>query len=488
MSHQLFTLPPIIAKDKVVKRDAGIPDLSTLKPTQAKVVNGILQTLSNTVGGCMLLLEGVAGSGKTFCTSRIIEQLLHLHFEKRIAFTALTNRAVKVSFMSTEFYHPALEFATIHKMLALKEVILPDGTIDFYPDKFILPAIKDYKYVFIDESSQLGAKIWGYLLEWIDKGLKVIFIADRFQTPPVKESLSLIFKPEVQKRHNMQIFKLTEIVRQAADNPIISVATFVRENADRHISLGTAFDYDNLLWQKDKGVSFYKSNRQDDRSAFDDLLRHIFCSNNFKTDTNFAKVICWRNKVVRGLNTGIRKMIYGTKMLRRIEPGEKIVSRAPIWDLDYDTIIVNNGEQMEVIDFEKQTENINDGYYQLAYYDTKVKYYDIRGNEVIKRINVPTDKGTKVFNEVSATLAAAAKTYTKGSFQASNAWKDFYAFQKSFANISHNYAGNVHTAQGLSITNTVLMSNDIICNPKIAERNKILYTGVTRAVERLFII
>lgn len=485
---QLFTLPPVLPKQQLTKREAGVPDLSTLRGKQVEVTTGILELLTQDDGGCIIVLEGVAGAGKTFITSRIIEQLLHIKWDTKIAFSATTNRAVTVSFQSTAFYSPMLEFSTIHKLLALKEVIMPDGTIDFYPDKFSVPAISEYKIVFIDECSQFSRKLWGYLLPYIDAGLKVVLIGDPFQTPPVKEADSLVFNAQMQKEHHMHVFKLTEIVRQAADNPIIGVTSFIRENIDKHIDLGHLFDYEDDLWQGDKGVYFMRYFNAHDRAYFDELLKHIFCSPNFVADTNFAKLVCWRNKTVRALNKGVRRMIYGTKQLRRIEPGEKIIAKAPVFDLAYQTVLVNNGTQMEVIDFEKQVEHINEGMYTLYYYDTKVRYYDMRGNEVVKRINIPTDKGIKVFNEVSEILASAAKTYKPGTFQAKSAWADFWKFQKTYANIQHDYAGTVHAIQGSSVTNTVVMSNDILGNPKIVERNKILYTGATRAVERLFVI
>lgn len=832
--QQLFNLPEVQSQTILRKRDAAIPDLSVLRGKQVDVVNGILERLKEE-GGCIIVLEGVAGGGKTFCVSRIIESYLSDKWNNKVAFSATTNRAVKVSFRSTEFTHPCLEFSTIHKLLALREVILPDGSKDFYPDKFAIPSIKEYTIVFIDESSQFSKKLWGYLLPYIELGLKVVFVGDpcfakgtevimfngsvkkietinigdslmgvdsskrtvvklfngyssmydiiqtngesyrvtplhkiamirrhtkanisyirypeygdefditaeelykksgkffevfagykkpiefptkpvlvdayflglwlgddestsirisnpdnevvtfcreyattlgmvcgvykegnkncyrisitgmnkgkgsnfifdlmrqykvisnkhipdaykindtlirlnvlaglidsdghydskghrfiiantnvtlindiitlsrslgfkteqhimqhggdghsmqncfainisgnihliptkvhrkialyragtkdlsystisikrinavqeyfgfeldgdnRFllrdftvahncQTPPVKENDSLIFDPVVQRRHEMLVFKLTEIVRQAADNPIIGVATLIRDNLSKHISLGNTFSYEDQLWQSDKGVHFINKRNQLQRGYFDELLKHVFCSANFEADTNFGKVVCWRNKTVAKMNKGIRTMIYHTDKLRRIEPMEKIIAKQPIWDLDYDTIIVGNAEQMEVVDFSRQSESINDGQYTLHYYDTKVRFYDFYGNEVLKRINIPTDKGIRVFNEITDLLAKVAKSYTPGTFAAKNAWADFWRFNKSYADIQHDYAGTIHAVQGSSVNNTIVMECDVLANPKVVERNKIMYTGVTRAVDRLFIV
>lgn len=486
--RQLFDLPDVKPRTNIKKRDVGVVDLSGLRGQQRPATDGILSILLNTEGGCIIVLEGVAGSGKTHITSRIIESVLREKWDAKIAFSATTNAAVSVSFQSTEFYHPSLDFLTIHKLLALKEIMLEDGSLDFFPDKWATPAISEYKIVFIDESSQFSRKLWAYLLPFVDMGLKVVFIGDPFQTPPVKEADSLVFNSAVQREHHMHVFKLTEIVRQAAGNPIIGVSKFVREHMQGHNDIGRNFKYQDQLFDGDKGVQFINPGSRADAEYFDELLRHIFCSPNFKADTNFGKVVCWRNKTVRNLNKNIRRMIYGSGKLRRIEPEEKIIATKPVWGIDNDMIIVNNGTQMEVIEFSRQEEDINEGQYVLYYYDTKVRYYDMRGNEVIKCINIPTDKGVQVFNEVSGLLADHAKSFKQGTFAFKTAWMEFYKFQKTYASIQSNYASTIHLAQGRSITNSIVMACDINCNPKAVDRNKILYTGLTRAVDRLIIV
>lgn len=486
--RELFDLPEVLPRLTIKKRDAGIVDLGVLRGQQRPVTDGILEILINQVGGCIIVLEGVAGSGKTFCVSRIVESLLYNKWDARIACSAPTNRAVGVIFQSTEFYHPSLDFLTIHKLLALKEVILDDGSIDFFPDKWARPAIADYTTMIVDEASMFSKKLWAYLLPYIDMGLKVVFIGDPNQVPPVKENDSLVFNPVLQRQHHMHTFKLTEIVRQAAGNPIIGVSAYIREHMEGHNNLGNIYDYEDQLWSGDKGVMFIDAGKQSERVYFDQVLSHLFKSGNFESDTNFAKVVCWRNKTVRALNKSIRRMIYGNGKLRRIEPGEKIVAKQPVWDIDNDMIIVNNGTQMEVIDFNRQSESINNHQYTLFYYDTKVRYYDMRGNEVIKRINIPTDLGQKVFVEVLGLLSDHAKSFKQGTFAFKQAWAEYYRFKKTYADIQADYAGSIHCAQGCSITNTIVLASDVNCNPKALERNRILYTGATRAVDRLIIV
>jgi hypothetical protein len=448
-----------------------------------------MQCISVNAPDKLYLTDNFTVTHNTYITSRIIEAYLNEFPQHSIVFAATTNRAVKVAYSSTEYRHPNLDYSTIHRELGLKEKLQNDGSIDFLPDKHVEPSIKYRKVVFIDESSQFSRKLMPYLLPYVYNGVKVVFIGDPFQTPPVREIDSLVFNEAWQVKNNAVVFKLTEIVRQAADNPIIELTTLIRNRIGIHTDLGEKYGYKNKLWQSDKGVYFVKHSLQHDRMAFDALLKHVFTSANFQSDATFGKVVAWRNKTVNTINRGIRRLIYKTDKLRRIEPGEKLVTKSPVFDpLDLSAIIINNSEDLEVVDFTKHEESINRGQWILPFYDTQVRYTNMFGEAVYKNILIPTDKGLKVQIEVLELLAEVANSYKFGTLGSANAWREFWNFKKQWADISYAYAGTVHLSQGGTFNNCIVLSQDILANPKILERNKILYTACSRPKERLFIL
>lgn len=484
MKRELFQLPDLAPTQQIIKRKAGTPDISTLLPRQKDVFDGMIEFLTSEGGG-IAVLEGVAGAGKTYIVSRIIEQYLMLKPVAKVAFASTTNASLEVSYKSTEFNHPMLSFSTIHRLLALKETMLADGSMDFYPDKFVKPSITEFAFVAVDECSQFSRKLWSFLEPYTNLGIKILLIGDRFQTPAVKDGdESVVFTAAWQRQANALSFKLTDIVRQAADSPIISVATYVRENINRPVRLHNHFGTDML--RGDKGAYFL--DKDEDGDYFDALLAHLYKSPNFLADGRFVKCVTWRRKVVAKLNKNIRRIIYGKGKLRRIEPNEKIISAGPIFDESQDAILISTGKQMEVIEFSRRQEEINAGQFVIPFYDTKVRYYDMYGTPVIRRINIPTDLGVIAYNEVCNILAEAAKSHKQGTFAFKNAWGEFYRFQKSFAAIQHSYAGTVHTCQGETVSNVIALAFDIQCNPRLVEQNKILYTAVTRASDRVFIL
>jgi hypothetical protein len=143
---------------------------------------------------------------------------------------------------------------------------------------------------------------------------------------------------------------------------------------------------------------------------------------------------------------------------------------------------------MEVMAYTRHEENIQGGEFILPYYETTVSYQDMYGRVRTADINIPTDLGMIAYFEILEKLAAFAKMFKPGTMQAGRAWTDFYKFQKQYANVQHDYAGTIHTAQGKTINNTVVFDCDISQNYNLVEKNRILYTGCTRASERLWII
>ena len=115
--------------------------------------------------------------------------------------------------------------------------------------------------------SMVGAELFQYLesqLEAHPEDIKVLFVGDPLQLPPVGESISPTFEvPEFKS-------ELTTVVRQALDNPIINMTVQIRE-AIRNLNDDLIDFEDN---QHDgKGISIYKKPKQF-RSAIFEKVDH----------------------------------------------------------------------------------------------------------------------------------------------------------------------------------------------------------------------
>jgi exodeoxyribonuclease-5 len=154
-------------------------------------------------------LSGPAGTGKTTLAKYITEEL-DLR-DSEVLYCAFTGKAALV--LSQKGCTPS---STVHGAIYKANQNEQTGVWSFSLDRYALKEL-GVKLVVLDEAPMLGKDIAEDLL---DCGVKVLALGDKHQLPPVNsEAYFGVDEPD---------FLLTEIHRQAADNPIIALATLVR--------------------------------------------------------------------------------------------------------------------------------------------------------------------------------------------------------------------------------------------------------------------
>ena len=297
-------------------------------------------------------------------------------------------------------------------------------------------------------------------------------VAHNCQIPPVGAIDCMIFNEESRDIIGIRRMVLTQIIRQAADNPIIKVTLKLRNALGRPEVL--PIREDDFMENTD-GVYFLTT---EDRPFFYQMLKNYFNSERFKQDADFMKVLAWTNKTVKSFNLTIRKMIYGAGA-DKICVGEKLIANRPITN-DEGFIIFHNNDEFEVLSYEVVEGNYKGA--ELWYYNTEVKGY-----EGVKKIKIVHEKSQDDYELILGHLVELAKAERSGSWQAAQKWEDFYRIQEVFADVNYNYAITCHKSQGSTYENALIIENDIDKNRKIKERNRIKYTAFTRPSRRLFI-
>ena len=151
-------------------------------------------------------IVGYAGTGKTTLVKFIVEEL-KLH-DSMVVYIAYTGKAALV--LRNKGCANAM---TAHRLLYKSEE-LPDGTFLHTPKKKL---DRDYSLVVCDEASMLPQEMIDLLLS---HNIHVLFLGDNAQLPPIEGKQTILNHPDV---------FLTEITRQALDNPIIKLSMDVRE-------------------------------------------------------------------------------------------------------------------------------------------------------------------------------------------------------------------------------------------------------------------
>jgi len=227
----------------------------------------------------IFVLSGYAGTGKSSLCSEILKRFQH----KIFLLTASTNKAVSVlSEMSLKLgsNNPCV---TIHKLLNLVPSSKFHGGFLQQTRK---PNLKNAEVVVVDECSMVNDELMHYIEKLVSNNpIQIIFVGDPMQLPPVNEKMSSTFGSE-------NGYELSEIVRQAAGNPIIEMTMKIRESIKNN-----DFNFDSVL-----GCVKSNENLRICESEKDWLLeiKRKFIKN--QSEKKKYCILTWSNKRVAKLN------------------------------------------------------------------------------------------------------------------------------------------------------------------------------------------
>lgn len=423
-------------------------------------------------GGGFFLLTGPAGAGKSFMMGAMMEEVNSTG--QRVALAASTHKAAKVA---SDFVEGA-DVATAHALLGISErSIGRNGDIKMVPGKKYLEKAYNYQIFFVDEASMLDDVVFGGFEDLVADNKKVVFIGDSFQIPPVNTANSLPFDVDTQRDLNFTIANLTEVVRQAKGSPIIQEATEVRKFIFRPV---LPFDYQSKV----NGLLAVRYAENDPPNELSQDILDMFDSDSFRENPDYCKVLAWRNKTVDAYNSQIRTKLFGDG-IPKLMVGEKLTADAPYME-GRQTLIKNN-EDMEVLSLKVEQDEIGKDNF-LTIYKAHVKVFGSRGSSREVIVPIIHEDSEEVLKKYLNLLAAMAKQERPGSYAAKDKWMDFYKLKERYAATKYSYCMTVHKAQGSTYDHAVLCLWDIMFNRKTEERNRIIYTGITRPKFTLKII
>lgn len=425
----------------------------------------------------IFILKGYAGTGKTTIISTLVNHLQTVN--KKYVLLAPTGRAAKV--ISNYAQKPAF---TIHKRIYFPKKS-KSGAVSFklQPNKF-----KNTIFI-VDESSMISdtaqeTKLYenGSLLDdlifYVDAGTncKLIFIGDTAQLPPVNlevspaldaDMLSLHFNKEVQQ------IELDEVMRQAVESGILFNATALRE-------LLKSYFFDTFKFQLN---AFKDIVRLIDGYEIQDAIHDSF-EKNGEEETAF---IVRSNKRANQYNEQIRTKILGRE--GELSPGDllMVVKNNYFWlKEESDAGFIANGDIIEVL----KIVNIQQ-FYGFKFANVIVRMIDYPNQpsfETVLLLDTLTSESPSLTYEESNTLyQEVMKDYEEETQQYKKFLKvknnpHFNALQVKFS-----YAITCHKSQG-GQWNTVFIEQPYLPNGIDQDYLRWLYTAMTRAKEKLYLI
>jgi exodeoxyribonuclease-5 len=246
-------------------------------------------------GGQVFRLFGYAGTGKTTLAKHLAENI-----DGDVCFAAFTGKAALV--MRARGCEGA---RTLHSL------IYRPREVDTEEPTFVLNGDSDAakaSLIVVDECSMVDEELGRDLLSF---GKPVLVLGDPAQLPPVKGGgFFTEAEPDAM---------LTEIHRQAADNPIVRLSMEIREGGALHIG---QYGESRVIRRADIDTEAVKEADQllvgtnKTRRAYNRRMREIF---GFKAVTPEAgdKLVCLKNDRTKGLLNGSLWRTKTTANLRR---------------------------------------------------------------------------------------------------------------------------------------------------------------------------
>ena len=443
--------------------------------------NIVLQQLSEFIfakePNLLYVLKGYAGTGKTTIVGAIVSNLWKA--KKSAVLMAPTGRAAKV--ISN---YSGKEAFTIHKKIYFPKKEKNGGV------KFVLQPNKHKNTIFIvDEASMIpdtpgdsklfeNGSLLDDLMKYVYSGhqCKLLLIGDTAQLPPVKLDLS----PALDERtlalnYNKEVTKmeLDEVVRQEQGSGILANATFLRETL-----LNTYFESFKF------DLSDYKDIiRLVDGYEIMDAINDAY-SELGKEET---AIIVRSNKRANLYNQQIRNRILFNE--HELTAGDylMVVKNNYFWvKPNSDAGFIANGDIIEVLEIFSIQE-----LYGFRFAEVKIRMVDypkmipfetvlLLDTIAAETPSLPYEDSNKLYQEVMKDFESETSKYKK--FLKVKGNKHFNALQVKFS-----YAITCHKSQG-GQWDTVFVEQPYLPNGIDKDYLRWLYTAVTRAKEKLYLI
>lgn len=442
---------------------------------QAYALEGIADFLFTPSSDSIFLLKGYAGTGKSSLIGALVKTMSQ--FEQKTVLLAPTGRAAKV--FSGYADHPAF---TIHKKIYRQKRFSNEPT-GFVPMDNLH---KDTLFI-VDEASMISndgidsfafgsGRLLDDLIHYVYGGesCRLLLIGDDAQLPPVMQEYSPALQIDVLKGYGLDVVSatMTQIVRQAGNSGILLNATNIRNI----LSEGTTEMYPKLT------VAGFEDIK---RVTGEELIDEISAAYD-RDGIDNTMVVSRSNKRANIYNEGVRNRILYRE--EELSSGDMlmITKNNYFWTEEIEQVdFLANGELVEVLRVKKTQE-----LYGFRFCDVLVRHpdYDIELDIKILLDTLHSDT-TGLSQEKTAELFYnILDDYSDISSKAGKMKKmkvdPFY----NAVQVKYGYAVTCHKAQGGEWKN-IFLDIGYITEEHLGENfYRWLYTAITRASERLFLV
>ena len=434
-----------------------------LNEDQARTVSELQAAIDRGDPICRLL--GYAGTGKSFSVVR----LLKVYAQYRpVLLTAPTNKAAAVLRAMAAEIGGKVEANTIHRVLGLRPQLDEDRG-HYVLKRVRQPAIDDGGLIVVDEASMVDTQLMRFITQAAQTTkAQILFVGDPAQLPPIFEAESPAFSgPGV-------IARLTQIVRQKANHPVLSMTQTIRDamKGGQVPRFETKHSSDGSLIHLDA-------------PEFESEMLKAMHSPQYQTDPDHCRVLTWTNGRCDHYNRLIRRSLLGQQAEQQaILPGETVVACNPILELG-----ASIGDSATVINAAPDIHH-SIPCLKARIANSKGKQIDVwvvrpDGREAYK---LELSRLAKVANSLQSEFNDHRNGNTLSQYpqltdkRRKAAWVQFFEFKdEAFADLRPIHASTVHRSQGSTYEKVFVDLTDIGRSTRRDVLLRLLYVALTRS-------
>jgi len=444
---------------------------------QDMVLMQLSQFIFDTNKDALYLLKGYAGTGKTSIVGTIVSNLWEA--KKSAILLAPTGRAAKV--ISN---YAKKEAFTIHKKIYFPKKNKGGGV------SFVMQPNKHRNTIFIvDEASMISdtppnskmfetGSLLDDLMQYVYSGhqCKLLLIGDKAQLPPVKSDLSPALdedKLSLNYYKDVSGIELDEVVRQEQDSGILDNATELRAVLESTIYESFKFNV----------KPFKDIVRLIDGYEIMDAINDAYSADGYEE----TAIIVRSNKRANAYNQQIRQRILFNETELSAGDYLMVVKNNYFWiKPTTEAGFIANGDIIKVLEIFSIKE-----LYGFRFAEVKVKMVDypkmrpfetvlLLDTIAVESASLSYDESNRLYQEVMKDYEDEPSNYKRFLGVKNNTF--FNALQVKFS-----YAITCHKSQG-GQWNTIFIEQPYLPEGMNKDYIRWLYTAVTRAKEKLYLI
>jgi hypothetical protein len=444
-----------------------------------------------------MLIQGKAGTGKTFIVPEIIHKLQRQDPNLNIGVAALSNKAKKNLLEKLKEQGVGAKGFSIAKLLGAKR---NDITGIFTYNKTKRPPIKDLDIIIIDEVSMLDEYTLLEIFKLKRPDAKVIFIGDIGQIGPIRSLTNDFYKADNNKKYleikegtenKSPLFNLDssfwkdyenlvwgynkdniellyERIRQGEESPILPYADIFWENSQKGIDASliptVSTDRKNII--RKEGSLLFTSN-------FNDLYRKMIpFYEEMLNDKNkdIIRFIAHTNNKRSEINERVHASLFGDNA-PEYAIGELVIFNSS-FELSQD-IIIDNAEDGWITGISPLMldEDSNCHYYVISIDTDEGMYY-------VPVLARNQKENYRKYIDALENEASKIRNYNDKLER----YKYINKRKYKFADVDYGYALTAHKAQGSTYDIAVVDETNILENSFMSnsEKSEMIYTSLTR--------